>query len=253
MIGSIYIFREEESFPLPRTEYITLPHWIRSLRPQFLSRFARLIAEPVQLIYHAFRIRPDIINGYHLIPKGINSLIASRLTGSKCIISLIGGISEIETYSSFRWLLKRVNIFALKKADLVTTKGSVVNSYLKEHDILTSKILVYNGAINLEKFYFNPSLQKDIDVLFVGTFRNLKGPDRVLSMLALLKKDFPGIKACFLGQGYLFKYCIDLARSLGISENVSFEGYINEPVNYFQRSKITCYAFTERRITYIYA
>ena len=108
---------------------------------------------------------------------------------------------EIETYSRFRWFLKRLNLWALKKTDLITTKGSVVNTYLNEHDIPSSKVLVYNGAINLEKFYFNPSIPKDIDVLFVGTFRNLKGPDRVLQMLALLKKDFPAIKACFIGAG----------------------------------------------------
>ena len=57
-------------------------------------------------------------------------------------------------------------------------------------------------------------------------------------MLALLKKDFPAIKACFIGEGYLYKSCIDLARMLAISENVSFTGHIDDPANYFQRSKI---------------
>lgn len=237
-ISLIYIFRETEGFALPKVSYITLPEWILRLRPGFLYRLIRLLAEPVQLIWHSARKRPDIINGYHLIPKGINSLIAARLTGSKCIISIIGGISEIDTYSRFKWFLKPMNLWALKKSDLITTKGGVVNRYLNKHDIPLSKVLVYNGAINLEKFYFNPSIPKDIDILFVGTFRNLKGPDRVLHILAALKKDFAGIKACFIGQGFLFNSCVDIAKSLGISENVLFTGQIDNPATYFQRSKI---------------
>jgi glycosyltransferase involved in cell wall biosynthesis len=237
-VSRIYIFREREALPLPKTIYITLPSWIMKIKPRFLSRFVRLIAEPVQLIYHALKIRPDIIDGYHLIPKGINSLIAAKLSGSKCIISLIGGIVEIETYSRFKWFLKRLNLFALRETDLITTKGSAVNKYLDEHNILLTKILVYNGSINLVKFHFNPSTPKDIDVLFVGTFRNLKGPDKVLQMLALLKKDFPDIRACFVGEGYLYKYCIDLAQMLALSENVTFAGQSDQTETYFQRSKI---------------
>lgn len=237
-IALIYIFRETEGFELPKVSYITLPRWILRLRPGFMYRLIRLLAEPVQLIWHSVRKRPDLINGYHLIPKGINSLVASRLTGSKCIISIIGGISEIETYSRFKWFLKRLNIWALKKTDLITTKGNVVNGYLNIHDIPSSKVMVYNGSINLEKFYFNPLITKDIDILFVGTFRNLKGPDRALHIIAALKKDFPGIKACFIGNGYLYDSCVAMAKSLGISENVLFTGHIDNPETYFHRSKI---------------
>ncbi len=238
LIGSIFIFREKEAFPLPKTIYITLPEWILTIKPRIVSRFLRLIFEPVQLIWHAARIKPDIINGYHLIPKGINSLIAARLTGSKCIISLIGGIIEIETYSRIKWFLKRLNLLALRNTDLITTKGRAVNAYLDKHGIPSSKVIIYNGAVNLDNFYFNPLILKDIDILFVGTFRKLKGPDKVLRILALLKKEHPAIKACFIGEGYMYKSCIDLAGQLGVTDNVIFTGQLNDPAIYFQKSKI---------------
>ena len=238
LISKIYIFREKEALPLPKTTYITLPEWLQSIKPEVLSRFLRIIVEPLQLIYYAAKIKPDIINGYHLIPKGINSLIAARLTGSKSILSLMGGIIEIDTYSRLRWFLKRLNLWALRETDLITTKGSVVNSYLKEHNIPSSKVLVYNGAVNLRKFYFDSSIKKKYDVLFAGTFRNLKGPDRVLRILAILKKDFPSIKACFIGTGYLSQTCVELSEQLGIYGNVLFTGYVEDPSFYFQQSKI---------------
>jgi glycosyltransferase involved in cell wall biosynthesis len=238
LVKRIYIFREREADPLPKTVYITLPGWIANIKPRFLSKFTRIIAEPVQLISKALQIRPDIINGYHLIPKGINSLIAARLTGSKCILSLIGGVVEVETYSRFKWFLKRINLWALRETDLITTKGTKVNSYLTKHDIATSKVLIYNGAIDLRKFYFDAAVPKEIDVLFAGTFRKLKGPDRVLQMLALVKKEFPSLKACFIGEGYLYKYCVDMSEMLGLSENVSFAGYKEDTASYFQKSRI---------------
>jgi glycosyltransferase involved in cell wall biosynthesis len=237
-IKRLYIFREREAKPLPKTVYITLPGWITHIKPRFLFRFVRLISEPVQLIYYALRIRPDIIDGYHLIPKGINSLIAARISGSKSVISLIGGIVEIDTYSRLKWLLKRVNLWALKETDIITTKGTNVNNYLIKHNIVSSKVMVYNGAIDIRKFFFDVSVSKNIDILFAGTFRRLKGPDRVLQMLALVKKEFPAVKASFIGEGYLYKHCVDLAAILGLSENVSFEGYIDDPASFFQRSKI---------------
>jgi glycosyltransferase involved in cell wall biosynthesis len=237
-IGRIYIFSELQGSPLPKTSYITLPSWITGLKPRFFYKILRLIAEPLQLFYYAARLKPDFINGYHLIPKGINSLLAARLTRTKCIISVIGGIVEIETYSRLGWFLKRINLWALKKADLVTTKGSVVNAYLDEQKITSEKIIVYNGSINLKKFHYDPSVAKDIDVLFVGTFRPLKGPDRVLQVIGLLSKKFPEMKTYMIGQGPLFNYCVDLAKTLGLYENVMFTGQVDEPESYFRRSRI---------------
>lgn len=237
-VSHLYIFSEKEAHPIPKTSYITLPGWITGFKPAFIARFIRRFAEPVQLVHYARKIKPDIINGYHLIPKGINSLLAARLSGSKSILSVIGGIPEIETYGLLRYLFKQLNLLALKKTDLITTKGSIVNSYLDRYAIPSSKIMVYNGSIDFKKFSFNPLTSKDIDILFVGTFRNLKGPDRVLHIISALKKDFSELKAYLVGQGYLFDECKRLSSVLGISENIVFTGHTDNPSGYFQKSKI---------------
>jgi glycosyltransferase involved in cell wall biosynthesis len=57
-------------------------------------------------------------------------------------------------------------------------------------------------------------------------------------MISVLKKDFPGIKACFVGQGYLYDDCIRLSSILKVSENIIFAGHVDEPTGFFQRSKI---------------
>lgn len=237
-IGCIYIFSENTGIPLSKTRYIILPSWIGKIRPLFISKFLRIITEPLQLIYYAIKLRPDLIIGYHLIPKGINALIASRLSGAKSIISLIGGPVEVETYSRIRFLLKPLNLFALKKTDLVTTKGTVVNNYLKQHNIDSSKIIIYNGSVNLEKFKFDKNISRDIDILFVGTFRNLKGPDRVIYMVNKLRHLFPGLKVNMVGGGYLLDKCREISKSLDLEEIIEFTGPVENTSDYYKRARI---------------
>ena len=43
-------------------------------------------------------------------------------------------------------------------------------------------------------FNYKQEINKDIDIIFVGTFRKLKGPDRIVMMSNDLKKYFPNIK-----------------------------------------------------------
>lgn len=237
-VSEIFIFSQKEGMPLDKTKYILIPTWITAIRPLFLSRFLRQLYEPFQLICKAICLKPHLINGYHIIPKGINSLLAARISHARCIISLIGGTVEVETYSRFRFVMKRINLFALKQSDLVTTKGSVVNKYLEKHRIHSSKIICYNGSVDINKFYPDPYAEREIDVIFSGTFRNLKGPDRVIRMIYALKKNHVGIKACFLGDGYLFETCKELTSKLDLNENISFMGHVEEPAGFFRKSKV---------------
>ena len=237
-VGRIWIFRETEGFPVEKAEYVSLPAWILKLRPKALSKFIRLFAEPLQLIFWAVKHRPDIINGYHIIPKGLNSLAASWFSGSKCIISLIGGIVEVETYSRFKKLMKRINIFALRRTDLITTKGTVVNTYLYEHGLPVQKIIIFNGSVDLKNFSPPAESLRKTDLLFIGTFRNLKGPDKMIRMVHILKDRFPEIKASLLGDGYLMEECRRLSAKLNLTENIRFHGHIDNPAPFFRDSKV---------------
>ena len=236
-ISKVYVFSQEEGFPIPDTEYITLPRWLLQLKPSILSKALRFLYEPIQLWRYTRKYKPALINGVFTLPKGLNTTIVGLFTHTPAVVSVIGGVVEITTRGHFKKVLEKVNLWMLRKCSAVTTKGFAVDNYIIEKGIPKEKIFTLNGSIDTEKFRYDPEVKKDIDILFVGTFRRLKGPDRVLRVVHALKKDFPEIRAVFLGDGYLFNEIRQMIIELGLEGNVELTGYVDETVSWAQRSK----------------
>ena len=237
VFSHIYIFSEEAGIEIDGANYIILPEFIRQIKPIFLKRIVRIIYEPLQLIFYALRLRPAIIHGYYSIPKGLNSLIASKLSGSKCIISIIGGREEIETTFFIHRFSRPLIIWLLKKADFITTKGRKDNEYLLQYGIKEEKISTFNGAIDTVRFSWQGE-NRDIDLLFAGNFDKFKGPQRALEIIHRVSEELPDIRAIFIGNGPLYKSIRDNVIKLRLSANITFTGHVNDSENYFKRSRI---------------
>ncbi len=233
----VYIFRETEGFSIAGASYITLPKFILKIKPASLKRIIRFIYEPIQLLYYTIKLKPNLINGIFTLPKGLNSLIVGKLCGIKTVVSVIGGIVEITTRLPVARFWERVNIKMLKACDAVTTTGSVVTNYLVQNGVPRDKQFIYPGCIQTDVFKFDESVEKDIDVLFVGTFRRLKGPDRVIEVIKRLLLDNVSINAVFLGSGYLLEEMQSKIETEQLEKHVKIIGYVNEPASYFQRAK----------------
>lgn len=237
-VSKVYIFRQEEGFYIQGAQYITLPNIILKLKPSFLQKIIRFIWEPLQLIYFSFKLEPDLINGVFTLPKGLNAVIAAKISESKSIVSVIGGVIEITTRLPFQAFWKGVNLKMLNTSDAVTTKGSKVTAYLINKGVFKEKIFNLNGSIDISTFYIDESIEKDIDILFVGTFRKLKGPDRVVEVVNNLVRQDIDVKAALLGDGYLFNAVQDQIKDMGLQNCVKLAGYQANPVKYFQRAKV---------------
>lgn len=233
----IFIFRESEGPTLPGIRYITNEK-LKIIKPRVLQKILRHFIEPIQLIMYAVFYKPLIINGYHLIPSGINSFISGKIAGCKIVLSLIGGVPEVETYHKIKFFWKKLNLFILRYCNLVTTKGKYISDYLTKNGINSDKIITYNGAIDCEKFKVNKNVIRDIDILFVGSFTELKGPDRVLEIIENIIEQKISVKAYFLGDGPLEKYIRNKVVDSEIKQYVTFKGYTHNTENYFQRSKL---------------
>lgn len=235
-VKTIYIFSETEGFAIPKCTYITVPLWIRKTKPVFLRKIIRFIFEPFQLLVYTIKLKPDFINGIYCLPKGLNSYIISRLTGVKCVNSIIGSVLEIETELPFKWIWREINIRQLKGCEAITIKGEKDKKYLLSKGIFPEKMFPFNGAIDIDKFFFTAKI-RTTDLLFVGNFYELKGPDRIVRIVQLLLTKFPDLNVVMVGDGIMLEETKDLAFSLGIN-NISFEGYQKNTVPYFQKAKL---------------
>jgi len=237
VFSHIYIFSEEIGIKVDGAEYITLPKFIRFIQPVFLKRIIRIVFEPFQLIFYTWRFRPAIIHGYYSIPKGVNSLIAAKLGGSKCIISIIGSKEEIETTFFIKRFSRPLIIWLLKQTYHVTTKGRKDNEYLLRYGIKEDKTTIFNGAIDMGRFCYKGE-NKDIDLLFAGNFNEFKGPHRALEIIHRVSEQLPGIRALFIGKGPMYQEILNKSIKLGLSANITFAGHVNDSENFFKRARI---------------
>lgn len=233
LFSDIFIFSENAGFEIEGARYIEIPKFLKKLK--YIGKYLIRLYEFIQLFIYAIKYHPDYINGIHTIPKGLNAFIVCKLIKSKSIISVIGGNVEIDTKNKF---IKKINLIMLRYSDIITTTGTNVTKFIETFGIKKDKIFEFPGFIDTNVFVYDTKIIKDIDIIFVGTFRRLKGPDRIVKMVHLLKRNYPNIKVELLGDGYLFQYVKELINNLNLENNVFLRGYRNDTYKFFQRSKI---------------
>jgi glycosyltransferase involved in cell wall biosynthesis len=236
-VSHIYVFREHKGHPIEGVTYITssMPGWIK---PQAVNKVLQRLFEPLQIAYYALKLKPYIINGFQLIPKGMNSVIAAKLSKTKCMMSSIGGKPEIDTYFKYAAFWRFINVFVLKHADVISTKGRTVTDYMVQLGVDKSKIFTFNGAIDTRRFIASKDIVRDIDLLYVGALIELKGPDRFVKIAKGVSQRFPKIRCMMLGDGDMESVTETMIKTSALSNNISIEGYIEKPESYFQRAKI---------------
>tara|TARA_Y100001958_G_C21248715_1_gene581893 strand:- start:12307 stop:13431 length:1125 start_codon:yes stop_codon:yes gene_type:complete len=239
LVEKVFVFAETERKPLDKTVYITHPIWTKKIKSKLFKKLFRFIFEPCQLIYYSLKHRPFLINGVYTLPKGLYSVIASKIARTNVVVSIIGGIPETISHSRFKFFWKKVNIWIYKNADVLTTKGTMIRDLLIKKGIKGSKIKILNGSIETIDEQKDKD-KKDIDILFVGDFSTLKGPDRVIDMIELLikKYNYKHIKAVFLGDGSLFNFINHYIHQKNLTQNVILKGYVSNVLDYYSRTKV---------------
>jgi len=237
LFEKIYVFKEKRGDPIEGVKYITIPDNLLT-RTIFRPRLLRRLYELLQIIYYSIYLHPDVINAYQLVPKGWNGFLAAKISKSICITSMIGGFPELETYLKFKKLGKKINLYVLRHSDFVTTKGITVTEYIIKHGIDPSNISAFNGSINTNIYNSKIEQNRNIDLIFVGTFRELKGPNRFVMIVKALSRLYPDIKAIMLGDGDLYKSTLSLINNVGLEHNIVLKGYVEDTYNYYQQTKI---------------
>lgn len=224
---------------IPKVEYHTTP--------RILGKFA-----PLAVIYEFFNLlrlavfaRPDCIGGYLLFPHITMAFIVSRLTHKPFIASLVAGKYEFYTKGSLAgynldttppWY-GRILLKLLIRSDIVTTTGKVTKNFLVKHGVKDEKIYPIINPPNATKFY-PVELIKIYDIVCVSRLSYIKHIEVLLYAMEKVKKGYPGVRACIVGDGSLEEWFKSIAVKLGIDENVEFAGYQKDVAHYYNSSRI---------------
>ncbi|MFD0750607.1 glycosyltransferase [Mucilaginibacter calamicampi] len=122
-------------------------------------------------------------------------------------------------------------------ASLIALSDFIRREFTKNYGILPRQLV----PVGIDTSLFSPSAaERDIDILGAGSLIPLKQYDVFLEIIALLKPDFPNIKATICGDGAQMGHLKHLIKELGITANVTLTGRLSnkEVLAHMQRAKI---------------
>lgn len=178
--------------------------------------------------------KPDIIHAH----DAYASVIATLAGKSIRIISHMHGNHEDLRKISIKSLMYN---YCSKKFDhIFWVSKSAYNDYYFKKKICTKSTILYNiinrddviKKMNKDKNFYN------YDIIYVGRLSNPKNPFRLIHILKKVIEMKPSIKVAIVGTGIMKDESIKLASELGISNNLNFLGFMNNPYKILHDSKV---------------
>ena len=202
---------------------------------------AQVLAGGVGAVLRAHRRSPvDIVHGLWADEAGAAAAIGARLVRRPAVVSVLGGelvgLADIGYGAALgrggRW----TTAISLRLAHLVTV-GSSVNGALVAGRGRSDGVALLPLGVDLARFRpdglgedaaappagASPAEQT---VLFVGSLEPVKDPSLLVRAFATVAAARPGARLAIAGDGSLRDGLEDLARRLGVAEQVAFLGWL---------------------------
>jgi len=194
------------------------------------------------------RIKPDILHAHYVTTYG---LFGALCNFNPFIITAWGSDILIIPEARFTSMTKKpIAKYALRKADLITCDAEHMKLAMKRLGIAPEKITIIYFGVDTRKFSPGEKSEKlraklgIHDSPAVISLRNLEplfDIESLIRALPLVLKEVPESQFVIAGKGSEEKRLRELAKSLGISDNVKFTGFIpNEELPQYLRTVDVC-------------
>ncbi len=220
---------------------------------------------PLRLIKYTFDLfkasrGADVIYVQNAMAAGLPSVIVSKLRNIPLVLKFVGD-EAWERASQHRRTTKRleeflakpdggfgtrvrmkIQGFVLRHCDVVTTPSA----YLRDVIVQTYRIKNERAVVNYNaggETETTPFSAKQIPHQIVTTARLVewKGLDGIIRAVAILKKQFPDVRAVILGDGPEEENLKKLARELGVADSISMPGRVSRAETWHVRKSSEVY------------
>lgn len=181
----------------------------------------------------------DIVH-FHTVPDKICLVIQMpifllSLLGRKRIVMHVHMGNQLRNHTSnylFKWCLNKANLIIL----LAKNWEKLFQEEFS--DIHTPTTVLYNACEDVPEVPFS---EKKKVIMMAAYFNDNKAPDLLLKAWEKMAPLYPGWKIYMLGNGDVERY-EHMARDMGLSDSVTFTGYIvgNEKEAFFHKASIYC-------------
>lgn len=229
-VTRIYVVHDIDVPQMPKLERYNTPKWLYSPGHRLTLRgVIRTLWHFLLVFFIAIIKKPDAIVGFYIFPHALYAFICGKILRKPAIACIVDwpGI----------WHLKRRLIPMLKHCDVITTTGTKTQEFLLKQGVNKKKLFILPDSIDIERF--KPLfLPKNYDIIFMGRIAPAKNVDTLLRVIAKVKKSKSNLTVGIVGDGPLMDSMKTLAAQLGITDNVEFLGFRNDPEQYYNSAKI---------------
>lgn len=179
--------------------------------------------------------KPNIIHA-HDMRASVIAAVASK--GAIKIISHIHNSDFQSRKLSFKSLL--YYIFSRKYKEIIWVSNSCYNGYYFHEKLQSKSVIMYN-TVNKDDILSRAKKDYDgpnYDVIYIGRLAEPKNPQRLMSIVKMLTELYPRVSVAVVGQGNLERETKDLANKFNLNDNVSFLGFMSNPLPVLEHSKV---------------
>lgn len=225
-------------------------HWHRP--PAALVRVAGpTLARALSLLGLAWRLRPHLVGGFHLLPNGLVAATVARLSGARSLYFCVGGPTEILDggIRAENRLFKRLGqphraiearlLAAALEMDVVVTMGRSASQFFRRHGART--VATIAGGIDARRYQPAAGSGRPaprFDLVFVGRLTPIKRVDRFIDLVAALERLRPAVQALVIGDGPLRTALEARADALGVANRIHFAGFQRDVVPWLRQSRV---------------
>ena len=179
-------------------------------------------------------VKPDIIHAHDMRA----GFMCARVCGN---IPLVSHIHNNAFDSRGLSLKTFAFLYAGRKAKHIFWVSKSSYEGYSFHTLLKKKSSILYNIIDIDALYKRVETDQDsydYDVIYLGRLTSPKNPYRLLDVCKLLVEKNPNIKVAIVGTGDMEEETKQRANELGLSQNVSFLGYMQNPTKILKDSKV---------------
>jgi len=243
----VLVVSDRPMLPYSKVRYICPPPWLARLT-------GRVPARSLVYLLVAFRERPDICGGFHLLLNGLVALIAARLTGSRALYISTGGPTELygggaisgnrifRSTGRMDWDLQRSLLDLVNHFDHVITRGTKARRFLRQVGVRVP-VEVIPGGIDPQRFSLTlhqaaRPYDRPYDMIIVCRLAPIKRLDLFLRVASRVRSQVPSLRAAIVGDGPERQRLLNLAETLDLNGTVDFVGSQDNVAEWLARSRL---------------
>lgn len=179
----------------------------------------------------------DIYHSFYFVPVFLSSLIMKWTVGKKTVLSLFER-EPLEAHFN-NPIKKGVILWALKKADYITTLSYELNDYLKTNYSFKKNITTIPGAVEDRFHPMRMKKEKRKTILFVGRMCKQKGIYVLIRAFSIIRKRLD-CQLVLIGPPWEEKKIRKMIKNLGLSNHVKLIGFVSddELVKWYNRCDV---------------